>query len=159
MSIKDCLIEVKDAVKDFLNEQEANQLLQRIKNKIDDKKATSKIESTQSEIASEILNEDIKATLQQKLNKLNDKKLMIDHFDYIVKEFSDDPIKGLKVLMVGTESFKFKTRYSVDNAQLEYKNRYIGGFNLDIEQNKLLYIFQNKLLHKDIIREVMDNPF
>ena len=74
MSIKDCLIEVKDAVKDFLNEQEANELLQRIKNKIDDKKATSKIESTQAEIASEILNEDIKATLQQKLNKLNDKK-------------------------------------------------------------------------------------
>ena len=159
MSIKDCLIEVKDAVKDFLNEQEANQLLQRIKNKIDDKKATSKIESTQSEIASEILNEDIKATLQQKLNKLNDKKIMIDHFDYVVKEFSDDPVRGIRVLMVGTESFKFKTRYSVDNAQLEYKNRYIGGFNLDIEQNKLLPVLQNKLLHKDIIREVMDNPF
>ena len=159
MSIKDCLIEVKDAVKDFLNEQEANELLQRIKNKIDDKKATSKIESTQAEIASEILNEDIKATLQQKLNKLNDKKLMIDHFDYIIKEFSDNPKKGIKVLLVGTESFKFKTRYSVDNAQLEYKNRYIGGFNLDIEQNKLLPVLQNKLLHKDIIKEIMDNPF
>ena len=158
MSLKDCLIEVKDAVKDFLTEQEANQLLQRIKNKIDDKKSSSKIEETQSQIASEILNEDIKATLQQKLNKLNDKKIVIDHFNYIVKEFSDDPIKGLRVLLVGTESYKFKTRYSVDNYQLEYKNRY-HGFGNEIEMNGLLPTLQTKLLHKDIIIEVMDNPY
>ena len=77
MSIKDCLIEVKDAVKDFLNEQEANELLQKIKNKIDSKKAAKDIEIKELELAKEILDEDLKETLQQKLNKLYDSFLPI----------------------------------------------------------------------------------
>ena len=158
MSIKDCLIEVKDAVKDFLNEQEANELLQKIKNKIDSKKAAKDIEIKELELAKEILDEDLKETLQQKLNKLYDKQKNIENFNYVVEDWSNDPIKGLKVLLVGTESYKFKSRYSVDNAQLDYQS-YIGNFDMDIHNGKLLNALQSKPLHKTIVQEVMDNPF
>lgn len=158
MSIKDCLIEVKDAVKDFLSEQEANELLQKIKNKIDSKKAAKDIEIKELELAKQILDEDLKETLQQKLNKLYDKQKNIENFNYVVEDWSNDPIKGLKVLLVGTESYKFKSRYSVDNAQLDYQS-YIGNFDTDIHNANLLRALQSKPLHKTIIQEVMDNPF
>ena len=44
MSIKDCLLEVKNAAKDFLSDEEANELLLNIKNKLELKKLQKRIE-------------------------------------------------------------------------------------------------------------------
>lgn len=168
MSIKDCLIEVRDAVRDFLDETEANQLLEKIKSRIESNKSSKKLEELESEIAASVLSDELRESLQIKINKINDKKIVTEHFKKIIEDYKDDPIKGLKALTVGIESFKFKSRYSVDNAQLDYKS-YIGLFSNDLEQGffnsktktmeSLLPIIQNRLLHKDIMKEVMDNPF
>ena len=61
MSIKDCLLEVKNAAKDFLSDEEANELLLNIKNKLELKKGAKKIEAIEEKISKEVLN-DIKIT-------------------------------------------------------------------------------------------------
>jgi hypothetical protein len=168
MSIKDCLVEVRDAVRNFLDETEANQLLEKVKSQIELNRASKKLEELESEVAEKILSDELKESLQIKINKIKDKKIITDLFKTVIEDYKDDPIKGLKAITVGIESFKFKSRYSVDNAQLDYKS-YIGLFGLDLEKGiynsqtkkmeSLLPIIQNRLLHKDIIKEAIDNPF
>ena len=78
MSIKDCLLEVKNAAKDFLSDEEANELLLNIKNKLELKKGAKKIEAIEEKISKEVLN-DIKISKKiELLNKLRDKEKILE---------------------------------------------------------------------------------
>jgi len=159
MSIKDCLFEVKEAVQDFLYEKDANELLLNIKNRIDLKRGAKKIEALEKEIVQEVLDDVIKTNKIEKLNKLKDKEKVLKVFDYIVDVWDDNPMQGIKAYLVGTQSFKRGSRDSVDGAIVDYQNRYVNGLFNALDKQNLLDFAKQKSLHKEIIQEVMDNPF
>ena len=159
MSIKDCLLEVKNAAKDFLSNEDANELLLNIKNKLELKKGAKKIEAIEEKISKEVLN-DIKITKKiELLNKLRDKEKILELYKYIDEVWSDNPMKGIKALLVGLQESRRGVRDSVDGSIVDYKNKYISGFFNTLERFDLLETFNQRALHKEIIQEVMDNPF
>ena len=128
MNIKDCLLEVKNAAKDFLSNEEANELLLNIKNKLELKKGAKKIEAIEEKISKEVLN-DIKITKKiELLNKLKDKEKILELYKYIDEVWSDNPMKGIKALLVGLQESRKGVKDSVDGAISDYKNTYISGF-------------------------------
>ena len=50
MSIKECLIEVQSAVKDTFNDEEARDILNKIENKINEKKALKELDIAEDKI-------------------------------------------------------------------------------------------------------------
>ena len=151
MSIKDCLLEVKNAAKDFLSNEDANELLLNIKNKLELKKGAKKIEAIEEKISKEVLN-DIKITKKiELLNKLRDKEKILELYKYIDEVWSDNPMKGIKALLVGLQESRRGVRDSVDGSIVDYKNKYISGFFNTLERFDLLETFNQRALHKEII--------
>lgn len=66
MSIEKCLIEVQSAVKDAFNNEEARDILNKIQNKIDEKRTLKELGTTEDNIAKEVLEEEKKIKLQKK---------------------------------------------------------------------------------------------
>lgn len=159
MAIKDCLLEIKDAVKDFLSDEDANELLLNIKNKLELKKGAKKIEAELDKISKEVL-DDIQISKKiELLNKLKDKEKVIELYKNIVELWNDNPMDGIKALLVGLQASKKGVRDSVDGAIVDYQNQYTSGFFNTLEKNGLLEVLNQKTLHKEIIQEVMDNPY
>lgn len=159
MSIKNCLLEVKEAVKDFLSNEEAEELLLNIKNKLELKRGAKKIEAELDKISKEVLNDVQISKKIELLNKLKDKEKILELYKYIDEIWNDNPMQGIKALLVGLQASRKGTRDSVDGAIVDYQNKYISGFFNTLERFDLLDTFNQRALHKEIIQEVMDNPF
>ena len=63
MSIKECLIEVQSAVKDVFNDEEAKDILNKIQNKINEKRNLKDLSLTEDKIAQEVLDQEKKIKL------------------------------------------------------------------------------------------------
>jgi hypothetical protein len=87
MSIKECLVEVQSAVKDLLNDKEATDLLNKIKNKIDEKKLLKELDISEERIAEELADQEKKIKLIQKYNVIRDKKIAFESFNNIIQNF------------------------------------------------------------------------
>jgi hypothetical protein len=153
-----CSQEIKDIVKDYLTNKESKDLLNDIEDVIKEKTAL-KEPIDEVKIAKELLQEKLQQIYVDKLNKFRDTQRLANNFNYVTKTWSDDPVSGMKSLLVGVISYKEGSRFSIDNIQQQYRSNYIGGFNFDLEKADLGEYFQDKNIHKDIFTEVMDNPF
>ena len=60
MSIDKCLLEIQSAVKNVFREEEAKDILNKIQNKIDEKKTLKEIGTNEDEIAKEVFDEEKK---------------------------------------------------------------------------------------------------
>jgi len=60
MSVKDCLIEVQSAVEGLLKPDEARDLLNKIKNKIDESKIKKELDLSEERIIKDIIDEEKK---------------------------------------------------------------------------------------------------
>ena len=164
MSIKDCLLEVQSAVKDFLSKEEAEELLLTIKNNIELKKGSKKIEESLEKITKEVLNDVEISKKVEALNRLKDREKVIQLYKYIDEVWNDNPMAGVKAILVGLQDARRGAKDSVDGAIVDYQNRYMGFFH-SLQKYKtpeginLLDVLNQKALHKEIIQEVMDNPY
>jgi len=80
MSVKDCLIEVQSAVEGLLKPDEARDLLNKIKNKIDESKIKKELDLSEERIIKDIIDEEKKIKLIKKLNAFKDRQKAFDIF-------------------------------------------------------------------------------
>ena len=91
MKYKECLVEVQAAVKDLFNDKEANELLDKIKNRLDQNKLASNIELTQDKIIKEIADEEKKIALIKKFNAYKDRQKAFDIYYGNLENFPNNP--------------------------------------------------------------------
>lgn len=159
MSLKECLVEVQSAVKDLLNDQEATDLLNKIKNKIEEKRLLKELDISEERIAEEISDKEKQIQLIKKYNAVKDKKIAFESFNNIIQNFPNKPLDGLKALLGGITASNKGSRLSADNYQLLFKNKYQGGFEQELSEANLIEIAKRPESHLTIIQEMMDNPY
>ena len=128
MSVKDCIVEVQSAVKDLFNDKEAADIVNKIKNKIDEKRIAKEIDLSEERIVKEIADEQKKINLIKKLNALKARQIAFERFADNIENFPNKPLDGLKAMLGGITASNKGSRLSVDNYQLLFKNKYQGGF-------------------------------
>ena len=159
MSINKCLIEVQSAVKDVFNDEEARDILNKIQNKLDEKKTLKELGTTEDNIAKEILEEEKKIKLIKKRNTLNARIKVYEHFAKGIEHFNGKPIEHINSLLVGTSSSKKFSQFSTDNKQVLYRNKYKSGFETEISNLGLDDLIVREELQPFIFIEHHDNPF
>jgi len=159
MSVKDCIVEVQSAVKDLFNDKEAADIVNKIKNKIDEKRIAKEIDLSEERIVKEIADEQKKINLIKKLNALKDRNIAFERFADIVDNFPNKPLDGLKAALGGITASNKGARLSVDNYQLLFKNKYQGGFEEEMTSAGLTDLAKSKEMMLPIMQETMDNPF
>lgn len=159
MSFEKCYTEIRDAVTDLMNDKEAKELLGRIKSKIDEKKSAKEIEANDDIIVDEIAEDNLKQNLIEKLNKFRDRELVLESYNSIKELYPNDPDAGIRALLGGLEDYRKGARLSVDNYQLDYKNKYMGGFTSEVEELGLVDFAKTKEVQRDVYIELFDNPF
>jgi len=91
MSIKKCLQEVKNVVKDILSDDEIQLVLTRVKSNLKKNKASKEIEINESKITKDVIDE---IELEQAINKrnlANDTIKSITEANDIIDNFVKDP--------------------------------------------------------------------
>ena len=159
MSIEKCLIEVQSVVKDIFNDEEARDILNKIQNKLDEKKTLKELGTTEDNIAKEILEEEKKIKLIKKRNTLNARIKVYEHFAKGIEHFNGKPIEHINSLLVGTSSSKKFSQFSTDNKQVLYRNKYKSGFETEISNLGLDDLIVREELQPFIFIEHHDNPF
>tara|TARA_R110001606_G_C15381629_1_gene650486 strand:+ start:616 stop:3150 length:2535 start_codon:yes stop_codon:yes gene_type:complete len=159
MSIKDCIIEVQSAVQDLFNDEEATAIVNKIKNKIDQKRIAKEIDLSEERIVKEIADEQKKINLIKKLNALKGRKMAFERFTENVENFPGKPVDGLKAMLGGITASNKGSRLSVDNYQLLFKNKYGGGFEEEMSSAGLTDLAKSKEMMLPVFRETFDNPF
>ena len=159
MSIEKCLIEVQSVVKDIFNDEEARDILNKIQNKLDEKKTLKELGTTEDNIAKEILEEEKKIKLIKKRNLLKNRMLVYKQFEIGIENFPGKPEEHINSLLVGTSSSKKFSQFSVDNKQVLYKNKYKSGFETEISNLGLEDLITREELQPFIFIEHHDNPF
>lgn len=159
MSIKECLIEIQSAVKDTFNDEEARDILNKIENKINEKKALKELDIAEDKIVKEIADEEKRIKLIKKYNALQNKKLLYQKFTEGIEHYPGKPLEYMKSITGGITSSKKMSRLSVDNNQLLYKNKYVGGFEQEIRDAGLEDIITRPEIQEAIAIEHFDNPF
>jgi len=159
MSVKDCLIEVQSAVEGLLKPDEARNLLNKIKNKIDESKIKKELDLSEERIIKDIIDEEKKIKLIKKLNAFKDRQKAFDIFYNSLEHYLNKPEESIKAILGGITSSKKGSRLSVDNYQLMFKNKYQGGFQNDIYQLGLADLANRKEIELPIFKEMFDNPF
>ena len=159
MSVKDCIVEVQSAVKDLFNDKEAADIVNKIKNKIDEKKIAKEIDLSEERIVKEIADEQKKINLIKKLNALKARQIAFERFADNIENFPNKPLDGLKAMLGGITASNKGSRLSVDNYQLLFKNKYQGGFEEEMTSADLTDLAKSKEMELPIIQETMDNPF
>ena len=159
MSIKNCLVEVRDAVNDLFSESEATEILNKVKNKLDQKRLEKEIDLSEERIARETADEIKKITLRKKLNALRDRQKTFELFNNGIENFPNKPLAALKAILGGITASNKGSRLSVDNYQILFKNKYQGGFQQELAELNLTDLANRKEIHLPIIQEVFDNPF
>lgn len=159
MKYKECLVEIQAAVKDLFNDKEASELLDKIKNKLDQNKLASNIELTQDKIIKEIADGEKKIALIKKFNAYKDRQKAFDIFYGSLENFPNNPLRSLKALIGGVSSSERGARLSIDNHQIIFKSKYKGSFNGELEKNNLIDLAVSGKIDKEIFIEMFDNPF
>ena len=159
MSIEKCLIEVQSAVKDAFNNEEARDILNKIQNKIDEKRTLKELGTTEDNIAKEVLEEEKKIKLIKKINTLKRRKKVYEYFSQGIEHFNGNPEEHINSLLVGTSSSKKFSQFSVDNRQVQYKSKYSSGFETEIGNMGLDDLIIREELQPFIFIEHHDNPF
>lgn len=159
MSIEKCLIEVQSAVKDAFNDEEAREILNKIQNKIDEKKTLKELGINEDKIAKEVLDEEKKIKLIKKRNILNRKIKVYEQFAKGIEHFNGKPEEHINSFLVGTSSSKKFSQLSVDNKQVLYRNKYKSGFETEISNLGLDDLITREELQPFIFIEHHDNPF
>jgi hypothetical protein len=156
MSIKKCLQEVKNVVKDILSDDEIQLVLTRVKSNLKKNKASKEIEINESKITKDVIDE---IELEQAINKrnlANDTIKSITEANDIIDNFVKDPIKGVKAFLVGIQDFGFGSRKSVANEQVALEEKFLTDFFTDLKRNKVLNAFQDNKLSLEIYRELVE---
>ena len=159
MTVKDCILEIRDAVNDLFTEQEATEILEKVKNKLDEKRLRKEIDISEERIAKETADEIKKEKLIKKRNALNDRLIAFELFSNNIQNFPGKPLAGIKASLGGITASNKGSRLSVDNYQILFKNKYEGGFQQEIAELDLTDLANRKEIHLPIIQEVFDNPF
>jgi hypothetical protein len=159
MSIKECLIEVQSAVKDVFNDEEAKDILNKIQNKINEKRNLKELDLTEDKIAKEILDEEKKIKLIKKFNALDNRKKLYETFTRGIENYPGKPDQFIKAILAGIESSKKFSQLSVDNYQILYKNKYTSGFEQEIRDAGLEDLITRPEIQEAIFIEQFDNPF
>jgi hypothetical protein len=159
MSIKECLIEVQSAVKDVFNDEEAKDILNKIQNKINEKRNLKDLSLTEDRIAQEVLDQEKKIKLIKKFNALNNKKMLYEAFTRGIENFPGKPEEFVKAMLGGVASSQKFAQLSVDNYQVLYKNKYTSGFEQEIRDAGLEDLITRPEVQEAIFIEKFDNPF
>ena len=159
MSIDKCLLEIQSAVKDTFSNEEAKDILNKIQNKIDEKKTLKELGTTEDKIAKEVFDEEKKIKLQKKRNLLNRRIKVYEQFAIGIEHFNGKPEEHINSILVGTSSSKKFSQFSVDNKQVLYKNKYRSGFETEISNLGLDDLITREELQPFIYIEHHDNPF
>ena len=159
MSIDKCLLEIQSAVKDVFSDEEAKDILNKIQNKIDEKKTLKELGTNEDEIAKEVFDEEKKIKLQKKRNLLKRRIKVYEDFAKGIEHFNGKPKEHINSILVGTSSSKKFSQFSVDNKQVLYKNKYRSGFETEIGNLGLDDLITREELQPFIFIEHHDNPF
>lgn len=68
----------------------------------------------------------------------------------------EDPVEGLKALMVGVQGVKEGSRQSIDAAYLAMSRQFVGGMLADLRKGGLLEVFNSRALDREIARELWE---
>lgn len=159
MTIKDCILEVREAVNDLFSQEEASEILNKVKNKLDEKRLAKELDLSEERIAEETADELKKQKLIQKRNALNDRLIAFELFSNNIENFPNKPLDGIKAALGGITASNKGSRLSVDNYQILFKNMYQGGFQQEIAELGLTDLANRKEMQLPVIQEVMDNPY
>ena len=159
MSIDKCLLEIQSAVKDTFSNEEAKDILNKIQNKINEKRTLKELGTTEDKIAKEVFDEEKKIKLQKKRNLLNRRIKVYEDFAKGIEHFNNKPEEHINSILVGTSSSKKFSQFSVDNKQVLYKNKYRSGFETEISNLGLDDLITREELQPFIYIEHHDNPF
>jgi len=156
MSIKKCLQEVKNVVKDILTDEEIEIVLTKVKSNLKKNEASKEIEVNESKITQNVIDE---IELEQAINKknlANDTIKSITEANDIIDNFFKDPIKGVKAFLVGIQDFGFGSRKSLGNEQVALEEKFLTDFFSDLKRNKVLDAFRDNKLSLEIYRELVE---
>ena len=156
MSIKQCLQEVKNVVKDILSDNEIELVLTRVKSNLKKNKASKEIEVNEAKITQDVIDE---IELQQAINKrnlANDTIKSISEANDIIDNFSENPIQGVEALLVGIQDFGIGSRKSIGNEQVALEEKFLTDFFTDLKRNKVLDVFKDNKLSLEIYRELVE---
>jgi len=70
--------------------------------------------------------------------------------DYVLNTWADDPSVGFEAFVGGVNSTRTNSRLSVDSAQRQLVNQYIGGFISKLTKEDLMSILSSKKFEKEL---------
>lgn len=148
-----CIIRIEDTLKrSSVERSKADEIIEEIKKAQREVNLQNLDDDLVDQLANEVLKrQEIQKKINQRNNIENEIKIR-EIVDYVLKEFSDDPVEGLKAVLVGSNLQKAGSRASVALAQLSQYRQIVVSFNEKLRQKNLEEIFANA--NEDIDRRI-----
>jgi len=148
-----CIIRIEDTLKrSSVERSKADEIIEEIKKAQREVNLQNLDDDLVDQLANEVLKrQEIQKKINQRNNIENEIKIR-EVVDYVLKEFSDDPVEGLKAVLVGSNLQKAGSRASVALAQLSQYRQIVVSFNEKLRQKNLEEIFANA--NEDIDRRI-----
>ena len=151
-----CLIEVKRVIKDLLTDEEVNNVLTRVKSNLAAEQALKKANIEESKLAQKVIDE---IEIEQAINKrnlANDTIKVLEKANEVIDNWSKDPIKGIRAMLVGIQDFGKGSRKSIGNDQAGLEEEFMTNLFTDLKKagGNALDAFQNGKLDIEVYREL-----
>mgnify|MGYP007073185678 CR=1 FL=1 len=148
-----CIIRIEDTLKrSSITRSKAEEIITEIKKAQTELKLQNLDDDLVEQLSEEVLK---RQEIQKKINQRNsiENEIKIRNtVDYVLKEFPNDPVEGLKAVLVGSNAQKAGSRASVALAQLTQYRQIVVSFNERLRQKNLEEIFANA--NEDIDRRI-----
>lgn len=156
MAVDKCLLEIKNVVQDLLTDEEINIVLTKIRSKIATEQALKKSDINEKKIAQAAIDEVEMAQAINKRNLAEDTIKIIAKANHVIENFKDNPMDGVRAMLVGIEDFKSGSRKSIGNEQVALEEKFLTDFFSDLEKAGVTDIFTSGKFEPEIYRELAE---
>ncbi len=156
MSVKECLKEVKRVAGDLLNDEELQDVLTKVELNIKQKKNLRKVELNDDKIAAEETSRIQKEQALKKRTLAEDTIKAVTEAQHIIDTYGDDPVRGIKALLVGIQDFKEGSRRSITQEQTAAEERLTTNFTNELKKEKLIDHLVDGKMDLEIKKELVE---